>query len=278
MYLHQLLPTLCVVTSFMIAIHPLPIYTDNYIWIISNETEFWAVDPGYEWPVIHYMTNTQKRLKGILVTHKHWDHISGIEPLKQYVSQSLGETLPVYGPAHWAASQVTHTVDEGDSIEAMGARIQVFNLTGHTKEHIGFYLPQCHALFSGDTLFSAGCGRVFDGTTNDLCKSIRKINALPEQTAIYATHEYTENNLRFANAVEPNNRDIHTYQVHCQKLRSDGRPTLPTHLNQERKINPYLRVREPTVVAAATQWAGQSLTSDNEVFATLRAWKNTFKG
>ncbi len=260
----------------MISVYPIPIYNNNYIWVISKGNTCAVVDPGHATPVIHHLQSTQQRLEGILVTHKHWDHISGIQALQDYSLQAQGAPLPVYGPAHWAANQVTHLQKGNDCFFLVGLPIQVLDLSGHTIEHIGFHVPQLNAVFSGDTLFSAGCGRIFDGSIERLFASIKKLCTLPDTTRIFASHEYTLDNLRFALAVEPQNSDMVQYQDKCRGLQKQGQPTLPTTLQHEKRVNPFLRCAQPAVIQAAAQWAGKPLDSPLQVFAVLRKWKDVF--
>jgi hydroxyacylglutathione hydrolase len=190
--------------------------------------------------------------------------------------------LAVYGPRNEAIEAVTHKVGEGDVIHWEGVRIQVLDTPGHTAGHIAYFIenaPDDAALgpiaFVGDTLFSAGCGRLFDGEMSQLFGSLSRLARLPDATRIFAAHEYTLSNLRFAKAVEPNNPDLGAFQSRCEASRARMQPTLPSTLRVEKAINPFLRCTESEVVSSALQHGAQD-ASPEAVFAALRQWKNTF--
>jgi hydroxyacylglutathione hydrolase len=209
------------------------------------------------------------------VTHRHLDHVGGLPAL-----QTGG--IPVYGPRRENIDGVTHPLAEGDVVSWQGLHFRVWETPGHTGGHIAYLSDQGLSpadadplIFVGDTLFSAGCGRVFDGTMQQLYESLNRLAGLPELTRVCATHEYTLSNLRFAQAVEPDNQDIRDHASLCEGLRAQNLPTLPSTVRTERRINPFLRCGEPAVIACALQH-GAVDAEPASVFSALRLWKNTF--
>ena len=249
----------------------LPAFADNYIWMLHDGARAVVVDPGDASPVIDALERLSLQLVGILVTHHHADHIGGVDTLRPRLQG------PVYGPAHERIPKPYQPMQEGDDLQVLGLNFQVIDVPGHTAGHIAYAESKATAplLFCGDTLFSAGCGRLFEGTPAQMHQSLSKLAALPEDTQVCCTHEYTLSNLRFAAAVEPDNADIRQHQQHCQALRDRGLPTLPSGMGLEQRINPFLRCAEPTVVQAA-QTQGAEDNSPVAVLAALRAWKNRF--
>ncbi|OGT89377.1 MAG: hydroxyacylglutathione hydrolase [Gammaproteobacteria bacterium RIFOXYA12_FULL_61_12] len=248
-------------------ISPIPAFDDNYIWLISDGHDAAVVDPGDEGPVLERLQREGLQLTAILITHKHGDHTGGVKALKQAFPG-----IPVYGPAHETASGVTCQVREGDWIEVVGARFQVWDVPGHTEGHLAYYGEG--ALFCGDTLFSAGCGRVFSGTHRQLHDSLRRIAALPPETLCYPAHEYTLANLGFAKWVEPENLDILSREAKVLALRERGEPTLPSPLWLELATNPFLRTDLDRVICAAQKYAGTPLADEAAVFTAIRTWKD----
>ena len=250
-----------------------PAFTDNYIWLIhgrSNSHCVLAVDPGDAAAVKQALVHDDLQLAGILVTHHHADHTGGVVELLNSFD------VPAYAPAHELIAGKHEKVVEGTAIvfPQLALEFSVLDVPGHTAGHVA-YLGH-NALFCGDTLFSAGCGRLLGGTAPQLHQSLCSLAALPITTQVYCTHEYTVGNLMFATVVEPDNSAIETHLVRCQQWREQGRPTLPTSIGVELNINPFLRVKRETVKRSAEQRAGHLLNSDVEVFATLRKWKNQF--
>ncbi len=231
-----------------------------------------AVDPGDARPVHDFLRHERLALAAILCTHHHADHVGGAAEL------AGADAIPVYGPATEAIGAVTHPAREGDvlALPAVGLTLRVLEIPGHTRGHIAY--EGGGFLFCGDTLFSAGCGRLFEGTAAQMHRSLSRLAALPEATEVYCGHEYTLANLRFALAVEPANRDALAYRQEAQALQSQDRPTLPSTIGRERRINPFLRTTEPGVRKAAEQQAGQRLEDDVAVFAALRRWKDNYRG
>jgi hydroxyacylglutathione hydrolase len=244
---------------------PLPALKDNYIWLLRHGRQCIVVDPGDAAPVQQYLQAEALELAAILITHRHNDHIGGVPAL------FADHAVPVYGPP--SIGVVTHPLRERDLVEVPGASLRVWEVPGHTEEHIA-YLGS-NFIFCGDTLFSAGCGRILgSATAAEYHASLTRLASLPGDTLIYCTHEYTLANLRFAALAEPGNKATAARFDECSALREAGHPTLPTRMAVELVINPFLRTREPIVVACAENHAAQKLQSPQAVFAALRAWKD----
>ena len=252
----------------------LPAFTDNYIWMLHDDRQAIVVDPGDAAPVAAALDAQGLALAAILVTHHHPDHVGGVAALRPRLQG------PVYGPAREAIPQPFAPLADGDSVSLLGLRFQVIDVPGHTAGHIAYFLPasdvQAPVLFCGDTLFSGGCGRLFEGTPAQMHQSLGRLAALPGDTRVCCAHEYTESNLKFANAVEPANAALARYTVACRALRADGLPTLPSTIAQERAINPFMRCDAPDVVTAA-QSRGAADRSGPAVLGALREWKNSFR-
>ncbi|MBY5992011.1 hydroxyacylglutathione hydrolase [Ferrimonas balearica] len=251
-------------------ITPIPAFSDNYIWCLSRGSAAWVVDPGSAEPVLAHLAEQGLTLKGILITHHHWDHTDGIEALRKAFA-----AIPVIGPDNPAIQGLTQRVQPGERFEldALEVTVQVLALPGHTLDHLGYQTE--HAIFCGDTLFSGGCGRLFEGTAEQMHRSLNLLARLPASTRVYCTHEYTLANLAFAQAVEPGNEALQAYQGWCERQRAQGKPTLPSTIEQERAINPFLRVDQEEVVAKLTARAG-ALPDSVARFAALRQWKDNF--
>lgn len=250
---------------------PLSAFSDNYIWAIVAGGECVVVDPGDAAPVEHFLRVRGVRLAAILLTHHHGDHTGGVAALSQRHHPT------VFGPTNEAIAGITDPVDDGAQVSVFGGalRFSVIAVPGHTAGHIAYYTPG--ALFCGDTLFSAGCGRLFEGTPGQMHASLARLAALPDDTAVYCAHEYTLSNLRFATHIEPDNTDIADYRTQCEQLREAGRPTLPSTIARERAINPFLRCTLDTVRRAVESHTGEPAPHAPDVFAALRAWKNVFR-
>jgi len=255
-------------------LYPLPAFSDNYIWLLHHEGRALVVDPGDAAPVTDWLQANQVKLDCILVTHHHGDHTGGVAKL-QAASQAK-----VYGPAHENLPFTFHKLQQGDSVAWQGLSFQVLDVPGHTSGHIAYWsqIPQQDpVLFCGDTLFSGGCGRLFEGTPAQMLNSLDQIAALPHNSRICCAHEYTLSNLKFALAVEPHNEALIAYNDECLGLRHNQHPTLPAILAKELQINPFLRTRQSTVIDAVQKFAPHTSTQEAEIFGHLRLWKNEFK-
>lgn len=252
----------------MLHIKSIPAFNDNYIWLIQNSDQDCAVvDPGDATPVLAYIKEHNLNLKAILITHHHNDHIGGVaELVRQFpdvdVVCSAKEPIPT----------MTHSVEAGDQIKLFDEVFWVLGLEGHTLGHVGYVGDG--KLFCGDTLFSAGCGRVFEGTMQQMHDSLSKLAALPEETEVYCAHEYTTANLAFALAVEPDNTQLHQYRDEVNRLRAQNKSTIPTTIRKEKWINPFLRLDQPSVIKSVTNRTLQ--TDPVSIFTALREWKNEF--
>lgn len=250
---------------------PIPALSDNYIWaILSGDSRYCVVvDPGDATPVLTFLQKHNLELSAILLTHHHWDHTNGVMELVRKHPNTM-----VYGPAIEPVGGMTHQLNAGDTLTLpdIDLTLEVFHIPGHTLGHIAFYGDGL--LFCGDTLFTAGCGKIFEGTPEQMYQSLSTLANLPDDTQIYCGHEYTEKNLQFASAVEPNNQDIKKRIESVQQQRQQGLPTVPASLTIEKQTNPFLRTQQTNVIKAAERYAEHSMHTDAEVLQTLREWKN----
>lgn len=247
-------------------ISAIPALKNNYIWILHGGFDAYIVDPGEAAPVLDFLQQYQLQPHAILVTHHHADHVGGIRGILQQFC------IPVVGPQE--IDLVTHPVKEGDTyyLQAFNRHLEVLEIPGHTAEHIAYWCPWHQHLFSGDTVFSAGCGRLLGGTPQQLYNSLQRIAAFPDSTQIYASHEYTQSNLRFALSFEPHNPQLIAAMHDAQQL-----PTLPTTLLRERHINPFFRCQDPLLRQAAEVIAAKKLSTPFELFVFLRNRKDLFQ-
>ena len=260
-----------------ISITPIPILSDNYVWCISKGSQAWLLDPGRSEPVIDHLAEHQLSLAGILVTHAHWDHVTGIPGLIHH------KKVPVLGPSGAAIPYQTHLIKHNDSFDVLGKQFKAIHTPGHTRDHMCYFSDSVEPpmLFSGDTLFSLGCGRMFDGNPSQFSDSLAKLASLPPETRVYCTHEYTLSNAKFALALEPNNEQL------VDKLEELGssapvRCSLPSTIEQELNCNPFLRCNDGNIINALL--SNGKLAPDAqkfapvEVFTALRSWKDIFTG
>ncbi|CAM3845118.1 Hydroxyacylglutathione hydrolase [Pseudomonas reidholzensis] len=259
----------------MIQIVALPAFSDNYIWLLQDtaKRQCAVVDPGDAEPVVAWLqANPDWVLQDILITHHHHDHVGGVERLKQLTGARVS------GPAHEQIPARDVALEDNAQVTALGLTFQVMAMPGHTLGHIAYFTEQTPTpvLFSGDTLFAAGCGRLFEGTPEQMHQSLERLAALPRDTEVYCAHEYTLSNLRFAKAVEPANPHVIQRFDEVTRLRAEDRITLPSTIALERLTNPFLRTTETSVKQKADEWKGHSNEGQAAVFAALRSWKDRF--
>jgi hydroxyacylglutathione hydrolase len=250
----------------------LPAFTNNYIWMLHDGMHALVVDPGDSAPVLQALDTLQLSLAGILITHGDNDHIDGIDALRSVCKGAI------FGPQNDIVPGPYTALQGGDTAELMGLRFDVLDVPGHTAGHIAYFLPAnppAPLLFCGDVLFSGGCGRWRVGTPALAYSSLAKLAQLPGNTRVCGAHEYTLSNLAFARAVEPRNTALQAYTLECEKLRAAHQPTLPSTIERELEINPFLRCDQHGVVTAAMAHSAIS-RAPHDVFAALRLWKNTF--
>ena len=249
---------------------PLRALSDNYVWTIRDAKYAAVVDPGDARPVIEYLDREKLELVAILNTHHHADHVGGNRGLLARWK------VPVFGPHDERIAEVTHRLKEGDrfTLPHFAIEFGVMDIPAHTRSHIAFH--GAGMVFSGDTLFAAGCGRLFEGTPAQMHDALTRLMQLPDDTRVYCGHEYTVANVRFARAVEPDNAPLRELEARAKQLRDQDLPTVPSTIAQEKATNPFVRVREKTVIAAANRHAGKTLNDPVGVLATVREWKNNF--
>lgn len=254
----------------MFSIYPIPAFNDNYIWaLIDDAKQAIIVDPGDATPVRQFLKQHQLTLNAILITHKHPDHTGGISALLSAFPKTSVFSNPIEQVA-----LITKSVSDNDVIHMNGCKFRVIAIPGHTTGHIAYY---CNPfLFCGDTLFTGGCGRIFEGTPAQMLESLKKLMILPNDTQVYCGHEYTLLNIKFALHVEPQNIQLQKRFEDTERLRSRNQPTVPSSLQLEKATNPFLRCNEPSIIEAVSRHAGKQLHSEVDVFAELRQWKNVF--
>lgn len=260
-----------------IEIHPVPAFQDNYLWLLTRAGEAVVVDPGDAAPVQAALTGRGLHLTAILITHHHPDHIGGLAKLL------ATHPVPVYGPRRESATikLLSVPLDDDDTFELLGRQFKVMWVPGHTDGQIAYFAPATDAepplLLCGDTLFSAGCGRLFEGTPAQMHASLSRLAQLPGATQVYCGHEYTAANLAFARTVEPDNVAVAEHLARVRELRAADLPSLPSSIELELRINPFLRTAQPSVQEAAAQHARRTPADQTETFAVLRAWKDQFR-
>lgn len=253
-------------------IQPISAFSDNYIWCLHDQEHALLVDPGDADAAITYIEEKQLTLIGILITHKHWDHVDGLPKIRE-----RWPNAPVYGP-HNDVTSITQRLEGGQqlAIKALDLQFDVIAVPGHTLDHIAYYHSGNPGfLLCGDTLFSCGCGRLFEGTAAQMHESLQRLASLPADTLVYCTHEYTQANIAFAKQVEPGNQALLRYEMRVAKQRNQGLPSLPTHLAEQLQINPFLRVAQPQIKEALAKHGANLLSNSNkDAFAALRRWKD----
>ena len=258
------------------SIHPIPAFSDNYIWIATEEgsNNACVVDPGEASPVLDYLDAHDLSLTDILITHHHPDHTGGIQELNARYSPRIT------GPHASNIKGLTQTVGEGDRVQLFDQAFAVIEVPGHTLDHIAFFCNdpsnESPILFCGDTLFAAGCGRLFEGTPSMMFESLAKLTALEPGTRVFCTHEYTMANLQFALAADPGNEVLKDRIILEQQKRDAGIPTLPSSIDLELATNPFLRCMNPELIKSAEDQLGRNPDNEVEVFAALRSWKDNF--
>ena len=263
----------------MMRVEPIPAFSDNYIWLMHNDSgHCYVIDPGEASTVETVLDSSGMTLAGILVTHHHADHTGGISAL------TAQRDIPVYGPDNRVIRGITHYLGDGDIISVLDTEFHILATPGHTLDHIAYFAEPAErnpVLFCGDTLFAAGCGRLFEGTAEQMQLSLNKLNRLPKDTEIYCAHEYTQSNLAFAAVVEPDNAEIKTRINEVQELRGINRPTLPSQIRLEQQTNPFMRTSTPGVIAAAQQRSQPKLLkkpfNEADVLGVIREWKDNFQ-
>lgn len=265
----------------MFRIHPIPAFSDNYIWCLydTDSGKALIVDPGQASPVLEFLSANHLVADTLLITHHHPDHVGGVRDLTQQFPD-----LRIIGPDNSPFKKCTETVISGSEVVWQDICFRVIAVPGHTLDHVAYFSDtpvEGHpVLFSGDTLFVGGCGRLFEGTAGQMQRSLAQLRALPDITAVYCAHEYTLANLKFARHWLPGDAALAEFEADCQALRNQGQPTVPGTLGQEKKLNLFLRWDDPEVMAAARDYANAAGLSVEDspvsVFAAVRHGKDHF--
>ncbi len=255
----------------MLDIFAIPAFSDNYIWALKYNNQLAVVDPGDADAVKEVLINESLDLAAILITHWHPDHTGGV------IELSKEKSVPVYGPKGGHIEGITLELSENDKIELFDEIYEVIETPGHTLDHISYFSKQeIPILFCGDTLFSGGCGRLFEGTPEQMFKSLNKLSLLPDTTMVFCTHEYTLSNLKFALEVEPKNSDLLEYFEEVKEKRENDIITIPSNMKLEKNINPFLRYSEEGIIKSAEKYSSKAHLTDIEVLGAIRTWKDNF--
>ncbi|EGM69855.1 hydroxyacylglutathione hydrolase [Shewanella sp. HN-41] len=267
----------------MLTITAINAFNDNYIWVLRQGTlaQVYVVDPGDAKVVIAHIESHRLELAGILLTHHHRDHTDGIAELVEYVKQTTQSVLKVYGPHSEAINGINVPLDPVATMELslpfLKHKMQILSVPGHTAGHIAYVIED--ALFCGDTLFSAGCGRLFEGTPQQMLHSLTQLANLPANTKVYCAHEYTLANLKFALTVDPNNAALKTYAQQAADMRAQGKATIPSNIALEQAVNPFLRTDDLNILSSIKQhFSVQDPSKLDKLtcFTLLRQWKDIF--
>ena len=253
----------------MLSVEPIKAYTDNYIWLVSTNEGSIVVDPGESEEILNLIDSNKIDLKGVLITHHHYDHTNGLLDLTNKIN------LEVYGPKK--IEGINNIVKESDKFSLIGIDFEVIEIPGHTLDHIAFFSSNNKdpILFCGDTLFAGGCGRVFEGTFEQMFMSLKKISKYPKETKVFCGHEYTLSNLKFALEVDKDNKDLVNEFNNIEKLISSDIPSLPTNLNKELKLNPFLRCHDIDIKNKVIE-KFDIIDDELQIFTALRKWKDNF--
>jgi hydroxyacylglutathione hydrolase len=251
-------------------IEAIPAFSDNYIWILIKDNSAAVVDPGDASAVESFLSKNNLNLEAILITHHHFDHTGGI------IDLASKRDIKVYGPKGGHINGIEYELSENSIITILETEFHIFETPGHTLDHIAYYSKEIDSLFCGDTLFSGGCGRLFEGTPLQMFDSLNKFSDLPEKTKVYCTHEYTLSNLTFALEVEPDNVDLKKYFEEVNSLRNSNMMSLPSSIRLENKINPFLRTSVDQIKEKAENYANKQNLQPVEVLAAIRDWKDNF--
>lgn len=254
----------------MLTVIAIPAFSDNYIWLMRHKDSAVVVDPGQAAPVLHYLDQEHLRLRAILTTHHHYDHVGGNLELAKETGAAI------FAPSTEAIAGRSHPLKEGDRVNLpeISTEFTVLDIPGHTLGHIAYY--GANFLFCGDTLFACGCGKLFEGTPSQMYHSLQKLAKLAPHTEVYCGHEYTLNNIRFAKTIEPENIALLNLEKHARALRNENRPTLPSSIVTELATNPFLRCHTPSAKEAASLYRGRDINDSVQVFAALRELKDQF--
>ena len=261
----------------------IPAFNDNYLWVIIQNQQAWVVDPGDAIPIIHFFENENIVLKGILITHHHLDHIGGAEQLLAWAKKANQTHVSAIGPLHPGITFLDRVINDQDEVELFPEVItKALTVPGHTLSHVAYYLPHSTInptprLYCGDTLFATGCGRLFEGSADDMYQSLSKFAQLSDTTLVCCAHEYTLQNIKFALSVEENNPDLLAWSKRATELRNNNLPTVPTTIGLEKRVNPFMRCDLPSMMEIAQQQTFQGrVSTPSEVLAVIRKMKDSF--